>query len=274
MNPWLETILVALMALLGVSLGRWFSKLPKPYWTFGYFLPLALIGVILVIGKSPRLMFVPPASWLWFGRTPFAIIGFAATLILTTPLPQLSSHRARILVGFLMAWIVAQVALWPFLAPAFNQAYLASLTTNIDADGVCRQSNEYNCGPAAAVTALRQLGFPAEEGQIAILAKTSKATGTPPDMLARTLKKHYSQAGLLCEYRSFQNLDELRGAGLTLAVIKLGFLVDHFVVVLGVTDKDVLVADPLSGKRTVSRQAFTKSWRSLGIVLKRQPGIA
>jgi hypothetical protein len=34
-------------------------------------------------------------------------------------------------------------------------AELAALTTRLDADGVCRQSNHYTCGPAAAVTALR-----------------------------------------------------------------------------------------------------------------------
>src|SRR5206468_11656971 len=119
------------------------------------------------------------------------VIGFIATLILTTPLRRLPNKRSRILVTVLMLWIVAQIALWPFLAPAFNHSYLASLKTNIDADGVCRQSNEYNCGPAAAVTALRSLGFPAEEGQIAILARTSSATGTPPDMLADALRDQY-----------------------------------------------------------------------------------
>jgi hypothetical protein len=56
------------------------------------------------------------------------------------------------------------VAIVPFLAPAFNRGYLAGLKTRIDADGVCRQSSEYTCGPAAAVTALRKLGLPAEEG--------------------------------------------------------------------------------------------------------------
>ena len=40
---------------------------------------------------------------------------------------------------------------------------------------------------------------------------------------------------------------ELRNAGVTLAVIQLGFLVDHYVVVLEITDKAVIVADPLSG---------------------------
>jgi len=271
MSPWVETIAVGLLAGLGVLLGIGFSRLPKPYWTIGYFIPLALALWIVVVGKKPELLFVAPASWLMRGRMPFAVIGFIATLILTTPLRQLPNLRSRLLVNVLMTWIVVQIALWPFLAPAFNQAYLASLTTNMDSDGICRQSNEYNCGPAAAVTALRKLGFPAEEGQLAILARTSSAVGTPPDMLAKALQDQYGSQGLVCEYRLFKGISELRIAGLTLAVIELGFLVDHYVVVLEVTDQAVIVADPLSGIKILSHREFTKSWRSLGIVLKRRP---
>ena len=268
-NPWFETVCVALLAVCGVLLGRWLSRFPKQYWTLGYFMPLALLVLIVIIGKKPSLMFVAPTSWLSRGRTPFAVIGFIATLILTTPLPRLTNLRSRILVNFLMSWMVAEVSLWPFLAPAFNHSYLSSLKTNVDGDGICRQSNEYNCGPAAAVTALRRLGFAAEEGEIAIQARTSSATGTPPDMLARALQKAYGNLGLVCEYRLFTNLSELKSAGLTLAVIKYGFLVDHYVVVLEVVGDTMIIADPLCGKRSLSRQEFREKWRSLGIVMKR-----
>src|SRR6266550_1588733 len=43
MNPWLETSGVLLLGIVGVALGCWFSRLPKPYWTLGYFIPLSLI---------------------------------------------------------------------------------------------------------------------------------------------------------------------------------------------------------------------------------------
>jgi predicted double-glycine peptidase len=69
----------------------------------------------------------------------------------------------------------------------------------------CRQSTDYTCGPAAAVTALRKLGFPAEEGQIAIVSYTSATTGTPPDILAEALRKYYGKDGLIVEYRPFKN---------------------------------------------------------------------
>src|ERR1043166_2737655 len=139
LNPWIEIIGVAMFAFLGMQSGRWFSRLSAPYWTFGFFGPLSLILLIVVIGKIPALMFLPPTSWLARGRAPFAVIGFVAAMILTTPLRQLPNLRTRMMVNILMLWIVIQVGLWPFIAPALNGRYLASLRTNIDADGVCRQ---------------------------------------------------------------------------------------------------------------------------------------
>jgi ABC-type bacteriocin/lantibiotic exporter with double-glycine peptidase domain len=75
---------------------------------------------------------------------------------------------------------------------------------------------------------------------------------------------------LNADYRAFQDLSELRRAGLTLAVVKFGFLVDHFVTVLDVTDTEVIVGDPLNGLERMSHEDFLKKWRYSGIVLARQ----
>ncbi len=269
MNPWLETLGALLLAGLGALLGWWFSRLPKPWWTLGYFLPLALVMLIGSTRGYSALEFVPPMSWLVAGRTEFALGGFIGTMVLTTPLMRLPRRRDRLAVVLFMGLLVALCSVWPFLAPAFNRGYLASLRTKIDPDGVCRQSTEYNCGPAAAVTALRKLGLPAEEGPIAIAAHTSTAIGTPPDMLGEALRELYPTNGLVCEYRHFNSVSELRHGGLTLAVIKFGLLVDHYVAVLAVTDREVVVGDPFLGRATYTHQQFQKKWRFAGIVLKR-----
>jgi len=271
LNPWLESAAVTLLAVAGVLLGRWFSRLPKPYWTFGYFIPLILIVTYGVAARNPALALEPPISWMMMGRNKFAVIGFIATMVLTTPLSRLPGKRARAYVGVLMAVVVSLLSVWPFLAPAFNRTYLSRLQTRMDADGICRQSNDYNCGPAAAVTALRRLGFPAEEGEIAILAHTSTATGTPPDILAEALQERYGKDGLLSEYRVFKSVDELKDAGLTLAVIKHSFMLDHYVTVLGITDGYVVFGDPMNGKRALTRDEFRKKWRFVGVTLRRNP---
>jgi hypothetical protein len=270
MNPWLETLAVVLLALSGVIFGHWFSRLPRPYWAIGYLIPLGLVLLFGLAAHKPALSLVPPVSWIMLGRNKFAIMAFIVTLVLTTPCSRLGRRRDRILVVLLQVVIVFQMSVWPVLAPAFNRGYLARLQTRIDGNGICRQSNDYNCGPAAAVTALRRLGFHAGEGEIAILAHTSTAVGTSPDILARELQSHYGKEGLLAEYRVFKDLSELRAAGLTLAVVKYSFLIDHYVTVLEVNDHAVVAGDPLNGLAELSLSDFERNWRFVGVVLKRK----
>jgi hypothetical protein len=270
MNPWLESAAVTLLAFGGFLIGRWFSRLPKPYWTLGYFIPLALVLLYGMATRQPALAFVPPVSWMMMGRNKFAIIGLISTMVLTTPLSRLPLRRDRVGIGILMVLLVLVMSVWPFLAPAFNQSFLRQLRTNLDGKGVCHQSTDYTCGPAAAVTALRLLGLPAEEGEIAILAHTSSATGTTPDILARELQNHYGPAGLVAEYRLFKDVSELKDAGLTLAVIKFSFMQDHYVAVLQVTDTLVIAGDPLLGKTEYTHDEFKAKWRFSGVVLRRK----
>jgi predicted double-glycine peptidase len=217
------------------------------------------------------MSFKPPISWMMMGRKKFTILGFIAAMVLTTPLSRLPLKRDRTVISILMAIIIFFMAVWPFLAPAFNRNQLAHLQTHIDGDGICIQTTDYTCGPAAAVTALRKLGLPADEGRLAILSSTSSMTGTPPDILAEVLKKQYGQNGLGVEYRAFKNISELKQAGLTLAVVKFGFMVDHYVTVLEVTDSEVVVGDPISGLRKMSLDDFEGQWRFVGVVLNRKP---
>jgi predicted double-glycine peptidase len=270
MNLWLEAIAATTFAAFGVLLGYFFSRLPKPYWTFGYFIPLILVLIYGIANHVPSLCFTPPISWMMMGREKFAIMGFIAGLILTTPISRLPKRHDRIIVSLLMAVMIFSVSVWPFIRPVFDRKELSRLQTQINADGVCIQTTDYTCGPAAAVTALRKLGLPAEEGRIAILSETSSIDGTAPDMLAETLQNIYGKATLLTEYRPFKDISELKQAGLTLAVIKYSLLEDHWVAVLQVTDSEVLVGDPVGGLVKMSYNDFQEKWRFIGIVLKRR----
>jgi hypothetical protein len=213
MNLCLEVIGATTFAALGVLLGYSFSRLPKPYWTFGYFIPLILVLIYGLANHFPSLCFTPPISWMMLGRKKFACMGFIAGLILTTPLSRLPKRRDRIIVSLLMGVMIFSMSIWPFLAPVFNRKELSQLRTRMNADGVCLQSTDYTCGPAAAVTALRKLGLPAEEGWLAIQSETSSIDGTAPDMLAETLQNIYGKARLLAEYRRFKDISELKQAG-------------------------------------------------------------
>lgn len=269
MESWLESAGVTLLALVGAGLGWWFSRLPKPWWASGYVIGLLLVCAIGAARRFASLEFLPPFAWLLAGRTEFALGGFVAALLLTTPLSRLPRRRERLALVMLLAVFVALTSVWPFLAPAFNRRLQASFKANIDADGICRQSTEYNCGPAAAVTALRHFGLPALEGEIAILAHTSTAIGTPPDLLSDALQRRFAQDGLTSDYRHFSSVSELNQDGIMLAVIKFGFLVDHYVAVLEATEAAIVVGDPFRGRMTYTPEEFAEIWRFTGVVLRR-----
>ena len=269
MNPWAESFVALAVAAGGVLVGAWFSRLSKPFWLLGYLVPLTVIVVYSLISRVPQLVFLPPFSWLLMGRSKLVVMGFIVTMVLTTPLLKLPRRRDRVAVSLIMACITLAMSVWPCLAPAFCHGQLASLKTKIDDDGICLQGTDYTCGPASAVTALRKLGFLADEGEIAILASTAPSTGTPPDILAEALQKRYGQEGLVAEYRRFASVDELRGRGLVLAVIKFNLIMDHYVTVLKVDDNEVMVGDPLTGIHRYTYSEFAVEWHFVGVVLSR-----
>jgi len=269
MTGWLEVFGVVLLTAVGLLLGWSFSRLPGRYWMIGYFLGAVPVFMLWFGRTHSQWERIAPFSWVCAGRTKFAVVGLLALLILLPPLSRVSQPRLRRLVYGFLAVFVWFNAVWPFLSPMLNRSYLLSLTTRLDQDGICLQSTDYTCGPAASVTALRRLNLPADEGELAVLAHTSSAVGTPPDILCSTLRSKYQHAGLRCQYRHFQSVSELRDAPLTIAVINYGPLVDHYVTVLDVTDKNVTVGDPLEGKVQLTHADFAKKWRNLGITLSR-----
>ncbi len=269
LNPWLETAGVVLVALLGVFLGRVFSGFRKSYWLLGYFLPLSLIAIMVLVRCNNVLRFVQPFSWIVNGRIKFVILSLAVTMGLTVPLSRLPRKIEKILVCVLMIGVVIWYSVLPFLVPALIKDRLSNIKTRLGYNGVCFQSTDYTCGPAAAVTALGKLGLSAEEGEIAVLSHTSPVAGTLPACLSSALQNRYGPAGLKCKYRRFDSIEQLRNAGLTLAMVRDSFLLDHCLAVLEVSDNTITVADPMAGMMLIPHEQFRKIWRFSGIVLER-----
>ena len=269
LNPWFETAGVVLVALLGVFLGRIFSSLRKSWWLLGYFLPFSLVLIMVITRYNNELHFVPPFSWIVAGRMKFIILSFAVTMGLTVPLSRLPYKFEKILVCFLMIGVVIWYSVLPFLVPALIKDHLSNIQTRLSSNGLCFQSTDYTCGPAAAVTVLGKLGLSAEEGEIAVLSHTSPVAGTLPACLSSALQNRYGPAGLKCKYRRFDSIEQLKNAGFTLAMVRDSFLLDHCLAVLEVSNNTVTVADPMSGMMSIPREQFRKIWRFSGIVLER-----
>jgi predicted double-glycine peptidase len=268
MNPWLETIAVTLVVLLGIILGKMFSGFRKSYWVLGYFIPLGLIAVLLIARINNTLLFVPFFSLMAASRLKFAVLSFAVMMGLTTPFSRLPHKSEKLVICVFMIAFTIWFSILPFLAPALLKNYLSNISTKMD-NGICYQSKDYTCGPAAAVTALRRLGLPAEEGEIAILSHTSPVTGTLPWCLYKALQNRYGADGLRCQYRHFDSTSQLRNTGIILAVVRDAFLSDHCVTILGVSGHTVTIADPILGKQSMSDKEFERIWRFSGIILER-----
>jgi hypothetical protein len=271
MNPWLETTGVVLIAVFGVFAGRACSRFRKPYWVMGYILPCVLIAMLAMIRFNNTLYFVPPFSWIAAGRVRFVVLSLAVSMGLTVPLSRLPYKFEKLIVCLLMSGFVTWFSVLPFLVPALMKEQLSNLQTKFDKNGICRQTTDYTCGPAAAVTALGKLGLNANEGELAVLSYSSPVTGTLPACLSSALQDRYSAEGLSCRYRRFDSIAQLKNAGITLALVREAFLMDHCLAVLEVSDDEVTVADPVTGMRLMPYEQFEKIWRFCGIVLQRNP---
>jgi predicted double-glycine peptidase len=269
MNPWVAAGAVFGLGLAGAGAGWAFSRVRSRWWVAGFVVPLVLVLMIGATRHDRQLDFVAPFSWLVAGRLEFVLLAPIATMLLFTPLGRMKQARQRVLVGAFALVFMVHSAVMPFLGPALVREQLAGLKTWQDRDGICLQQTGYTCGPAAAVTALRRLGLPAEEGELAILMHTCPSAGTPPDTLARALRQRYGEA-IHCEYRYFRSIDALSADTPTLAIMKFGLFVDHYVVVLEIAGESVTVGDPLDGVQVLSRQAFAEKWRGAGVVLRRK----
>jgi hypothetical protein len=271
MGGWFETAGVILTAVFGAVVGRMFSRLKNPHWIWGYLFPLALIALLVVATYVSIRAFVPAFAWVSGGRMRFVIIGIAVTMGSMTLLGRLKRPVEKVIVFVVMIGAVIWGAVLPFLVPALIRGNLTNLQTKVDADNVCVQSTSYTCGPAAAVTALRQLGLSAKEGELAILSHTSPVAGTLPWCLYKAIQQRYGAQGLLCQFRRFDSVSQLREADVTLAVVRDAFLLDHCVAILEVSDETVTIGDPVLGRVTMSYKSFEDVWRFYGIVLKHDP---
>jgi hypothetical protein len=268
MAEYLGTMGVALLAVFGVFVGRAFSRLRSPYWQIGYAAPFVLIGMVAAARWSDTLVFQVPFSWLMAGRREFVAMSLACAMLLTTSLARLPNGRQRVMVNIFMVVAVVYFSILPFALPTFLKGRLSALDTSVNSSGVCIQGTAYTCGPAAAVTALGQLGIRGEEGEIAVSACTNPVTGTPPDLLRGALEELYGGEGLDCEYRYFDSIRELGDAGTSIVAVRFTFMVDHYVTVLDITDDEVVLGDPFDGRRTLTHAEFEEIWRHDGIVLR------
>lgn len=267
---WLKVFAVALISAGGAFVAYALSRVRSRWWLVAPCAGLCVILAIAAVRREARLELSPPLSWLVSGRREFVLLGLAIPLVFLSLALRLPAKRERILLAVFTVLATAHFSLLAFVLPPLTRGRLLRLETQLDEDGVCRQSTAYTCGPAAAVTALRSFGVKAEEGQLAVAARTTRVTGTDTGVMCAALREIAGQNGLACEFRRFRRLDDIETGGIVVLPVRHTVMADHFVVLLSADDAEVTIGDPARGLRKMPRPAVEHIWRGVGIVLKKE----
>lgn len=235
------------------------------HWRFWLLIPFAPIGVMMVCRYVPSMQAVKLFDFIMAGRREFVIGAYVIPVLLLTPMHHFETRRQKLILLSGSVCVVSYFSILPFLAPLFEIENQSAMVTVVDQDGVCLQSTAYNCGPAAAVTVLRSYGLPAEEGRLALAARTNRFAGTPPDVLCHAIFEIY---GTACEVTYEDDLERLTGRVPFLAVVKFAPMIDHYVAVMNISDEHILVGDPLFGARVWTRNEFINRWRRKNIIVR------
>jgi hypothetical protein len=134
---------------------------------------------------------------------------------------------------------------------------------------VVRQRYDFSCGSAALATLLRyHYGVPADENMTfnGMWEKGDQEAIRKSGFSLLDMKRYLAARGLATEgfKVTLDQIAQARAPGIALTVTK-GYR--HFVVVKGVTDRDVLVGDPSRGMVRYSRAQFNKIWDGLYFVI-------
>lgn len=268
-EPLLETVVAicfcCLSASIGYSISR-FSRRASEWVSFVLVVPAILIAL------SMHFQGFHEFNWLTMltaGRGKYIILSLTVPAIVFALYRHAKGWTGRGALAALLTISTVQFSVMPFLLPAFVRNELLNLETKMYGE-VCLQGTDYTCGPAALVTALRKLGIRAEEGQLALAARSTPLTGTPADQLMIAVDKCYGSKGISSVFRRFESVQQLKGLEAAVVAVRLSTFKGHYLTVLEVTDSHITVADPECGKQLLTHEEFAKRWKYSGIVLKRQ----
>ena len=261
---------IMLLGLSGAALGWKLGKVRSHAWLVGFFAAIVLMLLITSVRHFPMLRLHAPLHLLVAGRSEFILLAFTAPVMMFSLIPRLPQVRLRWMLGFLCVLFVGWFCSAPFVMTALVRDQLLSLPSQIDPDGVCRQTTSYTCGPAATVTALRMLGVESTEGPMAVLLRTTPAGGIELDLATDFINDAYAKDGIHAEYRVVKSIADLPPETPILAVIKFSLFEDHVVTITHDGAGQVIVRDPASGKRIETLKQFDSKFRGEAVVLTRR----
>ena len=254
MTSSLSLILAALFAVLflfGQQLG---GRGPRvAFAVLAVCMPFVFLPAVLSYWPSVGYVAAIAGPWgriyiWWPAFFAFVVLGIAASRTVARK-PRVAFITCAVIYGLITLYRLFAV----------HCMDLAPLEHKVGADGVCRQSTDWTCGPASAVTLLLHYRIPATEGEMARLALADPLRGVDDVQLALAIREKALPKGYDVTVAE-SNWQSLRSSQLpVLVVFNLSSHLDHYAVVFHADEEGVLLADPLSGAHRVPREEFLPS---------------
>lgn len=134
---------------------------------------------------------------------------------------------------------------------------------------VVRQKTDFSCGAAAVATLLtHHYGMPVDEAAVLdeVLRYADPETVRESGLSLLDLKSYLARHGYRAEgFRTTLDRLELAAVPAITLINTEGYA--HFVVIRGLRDGQVLVADPALGNRILARDAFERIWSGILLVV-------
>jgi len=265
---WIECILVAGLAFAGLLAGAGSSRLGKKAGLVTCFASVVCVFALAGLCRVPDYSESPILLALAAGRVKLVLLSFIIPLGLASAMPYLPFRWERWIVVGLSGVTIYAFGVFPFLGSAMAAGQFESASSFFDADGVCRQSTSFTCGPASAATALNRLGIAASESQLAILGRSCPFIGTADFELLRSIET-VGAGRIHCRYYPANAELKLGENQVLLAILPQGYFVNHCVAVISAAEDTVVFADPAEGIITLPKAYFESTWSGKGILVSR-----
>ncbi|MEM8783336.1 MAG: cysteine peptidase family C39 domain-containing protein [Planctomycetota bacterium] len=184
-----------------------------------------------------------------------AVPMFAAMMGVAWSRSRLRRQRAMVAWALLMGGIYfVHGGMW--MLQATPSEVMATDVTGKDV----MQSQDYTCVPAASASALRRLGVPASEAEMAELTWTRPGTGSTTVRALYGLNRKLAEADSMWRAHLIEvGPDELRGVPMpALTPLRFESTRRHMVLLDGFTERAVRVMDPVDGRITFQNDEFAR----------------
>lgn len=123
--------------------------------------------------------------------------------------------------------------------------------SHLDTEGIIMATTDYNCGPAALATILKNMGINATQEELAVLAGTNETGTTMYGLIQAAQAKGLIAKGLKLP------VDKLRPNNIMFLTINGE---GHYSVILNITNTTVYLADPVLGNIDMNLTDFTEAY--------------